>query len=310
MSLKWRLEKRTLPLRFVWKIARGTLVKKESYFVSTCDSEQSFLGYGEVAPNTRYHNTPEVIERDFQTFLDSALIAPQIAEFTLQEFGAWLDRLSLCNTLRFGIESAWVHFQSNKENKTVGEFLGVPRAPQIQTSFSVPIMEPAELEAFLRPLARFHALKIKVDAETAVEALDRITRLTSQKLRIDGNEAFDDPAALMHFVEGLRGKNIEFLEQPMPASMKDAYREILPRLPFPLIGDESIEDHADFADLAAQFSGVNIKLMKTGGYVRAIELLKGARAHGLKTMLGCMVETSLGISSAMHLASLIDYADL
>jgi len=310
MSLTWKLEQRTLPLRFVWKIARGTLTKKDTYFISVSDAENASLSYGEVSPNTRYHNTPEVIELDFQKFLTAAEAASELTKCTLGEFESWLDSLAICNTLRFGIESAWIHNQAKKAQKPVSSFLGIPAAKQIRTSFSVPIMEAGKLEEFLKPLSRFHALKIKVDAESAVESLDIITRLTKQKLRIDCNEAWTDPAALMRFVEGLKGKNIEFLEQPMPSAMKEAYRDILPRIPFPLIGDESIEDRADFKDLATQFTGINVKLMKTGGYVKAIELLQGARAHGMQTMLGCMVETSVGISSAMHLCALVDYADL
>jgi L-alanine-DL-glutamate epimerase-like enolase superfamily enzyme len=80
--------------------------------------------------------------------------------------------------------------------------------------------------------------------------------------------------------------------------------------PFTLFADESVTDKADFSQLKLMFDGINVKLMKAGGYFNALQLLKGAKANKLKTMIGCMVETTLGISSGMHLCSLADYADL
>ena len=306
-ELHWKLEKKTLPLRFLWRISRGSLDCKESYFLTLDDGTKSAMG--EIAPNTRYNNTPEVIEAQFATF-EKAASAKALSSMTLVEFNSWLNELNLCNALRFGIESAWVHLQSEKLGVAVNRFLKLPAATQIATSFSVPIMDESELEAFMRPLGRFPSLKIKVDAETGKDTIDAVARLSNQKLRIDANESWTDPSDFMRFVESLKGKNIEFVEQPLPSSMKEAYREILPRMPFPLIADESIENTADFDELKSLFSGVNVKLMKSGGYLTAIDLLRKARAHGMRTMLGCMVETSLGIASAMSLCSLVDYADL
>ena len=312
--LQWTLTQKSLPLRFVWKISRSSIETKETFFINLSDGIN--VGRGEVSPNTRYYNTPNVIERDFTLLVNAARSEKRLGEMSLSEFDRWLSELHLCKTLRFGAESAWIELQSIRSKKSIGQFLsmalGLPVVDHVRTSFSVPIMDPSELEEFIRPLDRYYALKIKVDSESAVEAIERISKLTSQKLRIDGNEAWSDPDALMRFVEGIRGKNIEFIEQPMPSQMRDAYRAVLPKMTVPLIADESIEYTADFADLKTQFSGVNIKLMKTGGVLRAAQLLKEAKAHGMKTMLGCMVETSLGISAALRLCApeILDYADL
>jgi L-alanine-DL-glutamate epimerase-like enolase superfamily enzyme len=80
--------------------------------------------------------------------------------------------------------------------------------------------------------------------------------------------------------------------------------------PFDLIADESIEDQGDFDFLKTQFHGVNMKLMKAGGYLNGLKILNSAREKGLKTMVGCMIESSLGIYSAYNLASNVDYLDL
>jgi len=108
----------------------------------------------------------------------------------------------------------------------------------------------------------------------------------------------------------LKKMKIEFIEQPMPATMTDESAYLKKYSPFPLFADESVTDEAEFGHLKKMFDGINVKLMKAGGYLNALRLLKEAKANGMKTMIGCMVETTLAISSGLHLCSLADYADL
>ena len=100
------------------------------------------------------------------------------------------------------------------------------------------------------------------------------------------------------------------MEQPLPASLGYAYARIKSKTPVPIIADESITNEADFELLQAEFHGVSIKLMKAGGYLNAVRLLQQARKYGLITLIGSMVETSLGIWCAMQLSSGFDFANL
>nr|GFB96744.1 hypothetical protein [Tanacetum cinerariifolium] len=134
-----------------------------------------------------------------------------------------------------------------------------------------------------------------------------------QPLLVDGNEAWPDVDSLLRFLEqaaAVPGLVVHLLEQPLPAALGDDYRYLRPRTAVPLLADESVTDEADFAEIARQFHGVNVKLMKAGGYQRGIDLLRRTRAHGLLPMLGCMVETSLGIWSALQISALADVHDL
>ena len=114
----------------------------------------------------------------------------------------------------------------------------------------------------------------------------------------------------MKFYEKVKYLPIEFIEQPFPASMKEEYKELKKIINHELMADESIEDVADFSELSLMFHSINIKLMKTGSYFKARDLMKEAKKYQMKCMVGCMIETSLGISSAMNLASFGDYFDL
>jgi L-alanine-DL-glutamate epimerase-like enolase superfamily enzyme len=163
-------------------------------------------------------------------------------------------------------------------------------------------------------MARFALLKIKVNQEMGYELLREVTRaLPGRPLIIDGNEAWTNPDALLQFVEQaatLPGLRVRLLEQPLPAAEADAYRYLHRRTPWPLFADESVTDTADFADIARQFHGVNMKLMKAGGYRNGLRILRETHTHGLQTMVGCMVETSLGIWSALQLSGLAGICDL
>jgi L-alanine-DL-glutamate epimerase-like enolase superfamily enzyme len=137
--------------------------------------------------------------------------------------------------------------------------------------------------------------------------------LPGRAVLVDGNEAWPDADSLLRFLEqaaAVPGLRMQLLEQPLPAARADDYRYLRPRAGLPLLADESVTDEADFEDVARQFHGVNVKLMKAGGYLRGIELLRQTRAHGLLPMLGCMVETSLGIWSALQISALADMHDL
>ena len=100
------------------------------------------------------------------------------------------------------------------------------------------------------------------------------------------------------------------MEQPLPAAQLAATRELRRLSPLPLFADESVHVAADIPRLAGAFDGINVKLMKCGGLGEALRMIAVARAHGLKIMLGCMIESSLAITAAAHLSPLVDYADL
>jgi L-alanine-DL-glutamate epimerase-like enolase superfamily enzyme len=103
---------------------------------------------------------------------------------------------------------------------------------------------------------------------------------------------------------------VEFVEQPLPPHDVEGLRFVRDRSPLPIVADESCLVAADVPRLAGSVDGVNLKLAKCGGLREAHRIVAAARAHGLLVMAGCMVETSLGITAAAHLAPLLDFADL
>jgi len=307
----WTLTTHELPLRYTWKIARNASTTKTNLVVQATQAGTS--GQGEAAPNVRYGESPELLQAQFGALLAAGL--PQAS--TLPELAALLAAHPVAHALRFALEAALTHCLAARAGQPVWQWLGVPPpAARVPTAFSLPIMAPGEVAGFIEAQGarRFSLLKIKVNQAEGLDLLRAVAQACpGHPLLVDGNEAWPDADSLLQFFEqaaAVPGLRMRLLEQPLPAALADDYRYLHPRAPVPLLADESVTDEADFAEIARQFHGVNVKLMKAGGYQRGIELLRATRAHGLVPMLGCMVETSLGIWSALQISALADVHDL
>ena len=303
--LHWSIEEKRLDLIYNWKISRNESSFKDNFFVSVSDDHVT--GTGETAPNIRYGETPENIKKEFKDFLN---LQPQKVQ-DLNELVELLKEINLSNSLRFGIESAFIHWYSTKNNISLVNFLNIPPVKEIQTSYTIPIMSAQEVAAFIQKhhLSRFKSLKIKIGTEE-LELIKAVAEVYAGPLRIDANEAWKDPDQLLVFLNKLKHLNIEFIEQPFPGTSLEEYKYLKKKSPYPVFGDESVTSQNDMEELAQQFHGINMKLMKAGGYLNGIRILNEAKKLGLQTMIGCMVETTLGIRSGMYLCGLADYADL
>ena len=200
----------------------------------------------------------------------------------------------------------------------VGKLLATPiyrllglspeRAPV--TSYTISIDEPQLMAERAAAAAKsFKVLKIKVGTERDDQRLAAIRAVTDVPLRLDANTGWDKEETVRH-LERWADLGIEFVEQPIPPGDNQALRWIRQRSPVPIMADESCVDSADLPGLVDCVDAVNIKLMKCKGLREAVRMIAIARAHGMKIMLGCMLETSVAITAAAHLSPLVDYADL
>jgi L-alanine-DL-glutamate epimerase-like enolase superfamily enzyme len=156
----------------------------------------------------------------------------------------------------------------------------------------------------------FEVLKIKVGGPSDLERLEVIRAGTDARLRIDGNQGWDLDTAV-ELTPRLIEMGVEFVEQPFPVGDRDAfeaYRALPQRLP--VLIDEGCKDLRDVAGIAEYADGIVIKLSKCGGIREAVRMVHAARALGLKIMVGCMIESELGIGQAAAMSSLVDYVDL
>jgi L-alanine-DL-glutamate epimerase-like enolase superfamily enzyme len=153
----------------------------------------------------------------------------------------------------------------------------------------------------------FKRLKLKLGGRDGldVERVNAVRSVTDLPLQCDVNEAWSLDEAL----EALPQMKLQYCEQPLPAGDADG-PELKRRAPLPIYVDEDCHTLADVAACAERAHGINIKLAKSGGIREAVRMVHAARALGLGVMLGCMVESGLGIAPGAHIASLMDHVDL
>jgi L-alanine-DL-glutamate epimerase-like enolase superfamily enzyme len=199
----------------------------------------------------------------------------------------------------------------------IGKRLGVPvwrllglspEAPP--TSFTISIDSVEGTRDRARRAGRFHALKIKVGGTEDLERLEAVRAESNAPLRVDANEGWTLESARELMPELIR-LGVEFVEQPFPADDIESFfalSELEPRLP--VIVDEGCQNLRDVAPAAAYADGINVKLAKSGGVREAVRMIHAARALDLHVMLGCMVESQLGVAPAAAIASLADWVDL
>jgi L-alanine-DL-glutamate epimerase-like enolase superfamily enzyme len=178
------------------------------------------------------------------------------------------------------------------------------------TSYTIGIDTVAGTADRARRAGGYQVLKVKVGGPGDLERLRAVRAESAARIRIDGNEGWDLDTA-RELTGELIELGVEFVEQPFPADDLDAfhaYRALSLRLP--VLIDEGCRDLGSVAAIAAYADGIVIKLSKCGGIREALRMIHAARALGLKVMLGCMIESELGIAQAAQLGSLADYVDL
>jgi len=198
----------------------------------------------------------------------------------------------------------------------VGKRLGLPvhqllgLSPTIApTDFTIGLDEPAIVAARAARASHFPALKIKVGGPVDLETLEAVRRVFSGPIRVDANTAWT-PEQGAGLIPDLVRLGVELIEQPFPAHRLDQLRWLQERSELPLVADESAVTIDDLEGLVGVVDGVNVKLAKCGGPGPAARMLARARELGLRTFLGCMEETSLGIAASAHVAALVDWIDL
>ena len=273
-------------------------------------TDKDVVGLGEAPCSLRYSETVASMQ-DFLRRVDPAKLSFDDIPGSM----AYLEKLAPKNySPKCAINVALLDGAARKADKPIYDLLGLGFTEKKHlTSFSIGIDSAEVIRQKTVEAAPYPVLKLKVGAAGDRENMAALRQAAPDKtVRVDANEGWTTKEEALRNIEWLaQDKHIEFVEQPMPAGTPMADLAWLKsRSPLPLFGDESYHHADDVARCAECYHGVNVKLLKTGGVSAAFEALKAARKAGLKTMMGCMIETSVLISAAAHLAELTDYLDI
>ena len=301
-----------LKLTHEWTIASGlkTGGTNSSRVVLVKLSRNGLSGLGESSPSSRYGETPETVT-DFLRRIDPKKLSFEDIDASMR----YLDTVAPKNlSAKSAINIALLDGAASKAGQAIYDFLGLGFTEKKHvTSFSIGIDKPDVIRKKVLEAEQYPILKLKVGGPDDQENMQALREAAPHKtVRVDANEGWTTKEEALRNIEWLaQDGHIEFVEQPMPAGTPVAdLKWLRERSPLPLYADESFHRANDVAHCVECFHGVNGKLAKTGGVTAAFEALTAARKAGLKTMFGCMIETSVLISAAAHLAELCDHLDI
>ncbi len=312
MGLTLRHEVLSLALRDPFRIARsdhGEGTRITTVIVELRDERlPDLVGVGEGYPDRYYGETPASMAAVFPLLL-AAIGEPSLDPDGLIASARAMDRAIRWNgAAKCAVDIALHDLAGKAAGIPVHVLLGLP-SELPPTDFTIGIDAPAVVAERARRAADFPALKIKCGGPADLDTLRAVRAVYTGPIRVDANTGWSraDALALLPELVDLR---VELIEQPFAAR---AYRDLgwlQERSSLPIVADESAVTMEDLDALVGVVAAVNVKLAKCGGIRGALEMVHAARAHGMKLMLGCMVETSLGISAAAHLSGLFDFVDL
>jgi L-alanine-DL-glutamate epimerase-like enolase superfamily enzyme len=229
---------------------------------------------------------------------------------------SYLDTLAAGqHAAKCAVNLALLDLAAQEANQPVSRHLGLEFTEgRHVTSFSIGIDSPDVIRRKVADAADFPILKLKLGGPRDRENLAALREVAPLKpIRVDANEAWQSKEEALRRIEWLAeaAQPVQFVEQPLPATLgKEDHVWLKTRSPLPIMADESYLSAADVHACIDAFHAVNVKLIKTGGITGAVEALRTARSAGLQTMIGCMIETSILITAAAHLAELTDYLDI
>ena len=292
------------------RLAETFVIARESTnlanVVHVAITHDGVTGYGEAAPIERYSETAASSLAFVEAHSDLLGDDP----FALEEIGSRLDEAGHEQAAKAAIDAALHDLHGKLLGVPTWRLLGLPRMGP-PTSWTVWLGDPDDMARRAEAAApRFRRLKLKLGAGDGldVDRVRAVRAVTDLPLQVDVNEAWSLEEAL-DAVQRLAELGVEYVEQPLPAG--DAGGSALKgRSLVPIYVDEDCHTLADVAACAQIAHGINIKLAKSGGIREGIRMAHAARALGLGVMLGCMIESGLGIAAGCCVAPLCDHVDL
>jgi len=295
----------TLELRHVFTVASSS--RTNTPVVLTEIEYDGLIGYGEASLPPYLGESQDSVIR----FLSKVDLSKFSGPTDMEEILRSVDLTEPGNTAaKASIDIALHDLVGKMRNQPWFRIWGYDPAATPNTSFTIGMGTPEIVKQKTLEGLSYKILKIKLGRGTDKELIESVRSVTDKPLYVDVNQGWKDKDYALEMIHWLKDKGVLLVEQPMPKEMVDEAAWLNSQSPLPIIADEAIQRFTDLTKLYGAYSGVNIKLMKSTGMHEAHKMLEFAKSVGIKTMIGCMTETSCAVSAAAHLSPDADYADL
>ena len=265
------------------------------------------IGYGEASMPPYLGETQESVCR----FLSQVDLAQFSDPFRMEEILDYVDHIADENrAAKASVDIALHDLIGKLLQQPWYKIWGLSPEKTPYTSFTIGIDTPDVIRQKVDEAAPYKILKVKVGVPNDKLLIETIREKTNRPICVDANEGWTDKETALEMIEWLSERNCLFVEQPLPKTMIDETAWLRERSPLPIIADEFLQRLDDVSRAYGVYDGINIKLMKSTGMHEAYRMAVTAQALGMKTMIGCMTETSCAISAAAQLSPMCDWADL
>ena len=302
--MKLILRTYNLKLKHTFRISRKSIDFQPSLIVEL--QEDGFSGFGEATSNPYYNITAEILQSDIEKV---RAIVEATSDETPEQFWSKINLVLGENPFALcALDNAYNDLYARKKEKKLYELWNYEITNNPLTNYTIGI---DSIENMVRKLKEFPwpIYKIKLGTPEDIAIVTELRKHSNAIFRVDANCAWTVEETLSN-AETLKKLGVEFIEQPLKANDWKGQREVFKNSVLPIIADESCIAETDVAKCYKHFHGVNIKLMKCGGITPGRRMIAEAKKLGLKTMVGCMTESTVGISAIAHLLPELDYVDM
>ena len=298
-----RLYPKTLKLKQLFTTSHGAVSERQSILVEL--EYQGLRGLGEMVAVSYYGKTSEQfihLFHELKPWLESLDLNKPESMFLRYEEQV-KDRFMLS-----ALDCATHDLYAKLEKTTVRERLGISKQSSNLSTLTVSIDTPEESAQFIKDNP-WPIYKVKLGTEMDKEVIESIKSVTDAPLVVDANSGWSLGKTL-EMAEWLKPRGVQFIEQPLDPSDKKSIELLTSEAELPIIADESCQTLLDLPYCLEYYDGINIKLLKCGGITPAMQMIKKARERNKMVMVGCMTESSIGISSGAQILPLVDFADI
>ena len=237
-----------------------------------------------------------------------------IASMDLNLFATWLNGSKMfdCSPAsRSALYMAYADFISRRSHASINDLLGLVLTSVPQVIATIGLCEPQKVAQKIDELPSVPVLKVKLGGRHDLAVVKEVIDRTDRRIFLDANQGLSNVQDALILIEQAGGpERVTGMEQPFPVDRPDLSADLARRTPVTVYADESVQSLADLDGASGVFGGVNVKLMKCGGLDRAVQMIHRAREHGMRVMLGCMSESSLGCGAMARLSGMADLCDL